>query len=481
MATLKVRVRAASGGPTMRVQVPWPFTVQALKDVISPLIMRPTSSFCLSLNKKAAIDEGPGTTSLSDLGVINGDLLFYISREGGDSSSSAAPPPQPAADVPDTVVPMHVSNTPTTSVEPTLAAPADQEVKNVDSAVQFSGDDAMEVEIEEKGGLQFPVEIAKHHVSIPDLLQRVLSVEYGNVKERQELLVLAVHAVMLETGFVLSGEVSSSQGSYVLPTGWSGKGGQVNLTYTLPEIKRESKDGGSRTFVGDMVLRSQIVGNVLVVYGVTTSGRGYEVHRVSLPESTPSASQAHNVTEQHATNENGISMFHSVFELWKEVKDKLSLPLLMCLCERAGLPPPASLLIIPTELKVKVLELLPAIALARIGCVCSELKFLAGNNDLWKIRFKEEFGGAVFDRTYLIGFQSWKNAFAREWSHRRRQEQERREADRHMRVPAFGVRIRPRPYVLHFPGVIGGDYDIYPGMGGGVGGGFRPRGWDATL
>jgi hypothetical protein len=76
----------------------------------------------------------------------------------------------------------------------------------------------MEVEIKEKGGLQFPVEIAKHHVSIPDLLQRVLSVEYGNVKERQELLVLAVHAVMLETGFVLSGEVSSSQGSYVLPT-----------------------------------------------------------------------------------------------------------------------------------------------------------------------------------------------------------------------------------------------------------------------
>ncbi len=81
------------------MQVPWPFTVQALKDVISPLIMRPTSSFCLSLNKKAAIDEGPGTTSLSDLGVINGDLLFYISREGGDSSSAAAPP-QPAADVP---------------------------------------------------------------------------------------------------------------------------------------------------------------------------------------------------------------------------------------------------------------------------------------------------------------------------------------------------------------------------------------------
>ncbi len=39
MATLKVRVRVASGDPTMRVQVPWPFTVKALKDVISPLIM----------------------------------------------------------------------------------------------------------------------------------------------------------------------------------------------------------------------------------------------------------------------------------------------------------------------------------------------------------------------------------------------------------------------------------------------------------
>jgi hypothetical protein len=39
MATLKVRVRVASGGLTMRVEVAWPFTVKALKDVISPLIM----------------------------------------------------------------------------------------------------------------------------------------------------------------------------------------------------------------------------------------------------------------------------------------------------------------------------------------------------------------------------------------------------------------------------------------------------------
>lgn len=77
MASLKVRVRAASGGPTLRVQVPPPCTLQALKNVIASQTSQETSSFSVSLNKKDPID-GPASALLSAFGIISGDLLFYV-------------------------------------------------------------------------------------------------------------------------------------------------------------------------------------------------------------------------------------------------------------------------------------------------------------------------------------------------------------------------------------------------------------------
>ena len=77
MEILKLRVRAASGGPTLRVQVPPPYSLQILKDVIASQIGQSSSSFHVSLNKKAPID-GPLNALLSDFGIIKGDLLFYI-------------------------------------------------------------------------------------------------------------------------------------------------------------------------------------------------------------------------------------------------------------------------------------------------------------------------------------------------------------------------------------------------------------------
>ena len=77
MESLKIRVRAATGGPTLKVQVPPPYSLQALKDVVASQIGQPTSSFHVSLNKKAPID-GPLNALLSSFGIIKGDLLFYI-------------------------------------------------------------------------------------------------------------------------------------------------------------------------------------------------------------------------------------------------------------------------------------------------------------------------------------------------------------------------------------------------------------------
>jgi hypothetical protein len=131
---------------------------------------------------------------------------------------------------------------------------------------------------EDENGLLESLSSQKTHSSLPDLLQQVLLIEYEKVKERQAVLVLAIHAVTLETGFVLQqpmGVVDSSD-RCGLSVDWSGKGGLVNLIYTLPEIIRAASAGAQRLAVGNALLRCQVIGNALVVYGVVTGAQGFE-------------------------------------------------------------------------------------------------------------------------------------------------------------------------------------------------------------
>ncbi|KAI7990441.1 F-box protein SKIP22 [Camellia lanceoleosa] len=65
-----------------------------------------------------------------------------------------------------------------------------------------------------------------------------------------------------------------------------------------------------------------------------------------------------------------------VFEFWKTVKDKLALPLLIDLCERASLAPPPCFMRLPTLLELKSLESLHGDDVAKVGSVCSELALI---------------------------------------------------------------------------------------------------------
>ena len=174
-----------------------------------------------------------------------------------------------------------------------VVEPVKQNVKGKDKVqdttdASISGSGAMEEEMEENescppGSPNPP----RTHSSLPDILHRVLLVEYEKVKEQQAILVLAIHAVMLETGFVLKqpmGVVGSSAGCG-LPASWSGRGNLVNLSYTLPEIIQASSLGLQPHSVGHVLLRCQVVGNALVMYGCMTGANGSEIYRLSLPVS----------------------------------------------------------------------------------------------------------------------------------------------------------------------------------------------------
>jgi hypothetical protein len=169
------------------------------------------------------------------------------------------------------------------------------------------------------------------------------------------------------------------------------------------------------------------------------------------------------------------TVFQNVFDLWQEVKDKLTLPLLTSICEQAGLPLPASFLIIPTEVKHKILELLPAISLARIGCVCLELKFLAGSDNLWKLRFTYEFGCQI-ESIKVKAPGQWKNIFAREWCHQKRCLHHTKEVEQYLNNSCYNDRsgestfpmlLTPQlsPFPPHIiPTMIGGNYDQFPSL-----------------
>lgn len=58
----------------------------------------------------------------------------------------------------------------------------------------------------------------------------------------------------------------------------------------------------------------------------------------------------------------------------------------------AGSPPPTSFMCLPNDLILKIMASLPSNDVARMACVCSRLRCLASDDDLWKHMFLERFG-----------------------------------------------------------------------------------------
>ncbi|KAJ6820054.1 F-box protein SKIP22-like [Iris pallida] len=75
---------------------------------------------------------------------------------------------------------------------------------------------------------------------------------------------------------------------------------------------------------------------------------------------------------------------------------------------------------LPTYLKFMILELLPGVHVARVGCTSSELRYLFGNDELWKQKFVKEF--RVAKERKAAGGTSWKEKFKKYWVKKRNTE-----------------------------------------------------------
>ncbi|KAK8259386.1 hypothetical protein V6Z11_D13G052700 [Gossypium hirsutum] len=250
-------------------------------------------------------------------------------------------------------------------------------------------------------------------LSEPYFLRKVLGEELGDNGCIHKLLAISVHAVLLESGFVGIDPISGLRTDrFHWPDEFPSP---VSFHYSLPELLRFAP---TLNLVWENCDKN-------VAMDDKKDGSF-----VSYPES-------------------------EVFEFWKIVKDGLALPLLIDLCDKTGLALPVCLIRLPAELKVKILESLPGADIARMECVCLEMRYLASNNDLWKQKFKEEFG--CTSGTVATG--NWKKMFISCWESRKK------------RNPAisrwplyFPIWRDPNPFFPSFgvPHIIGGEHDASP-------------------
>ncbi|KAK9000648.1 hypothetical protein V6N11_081137 [Hibiscus sabdariffa] len=397
---MKLRLRNYESKETQRIQVTPTCSFLQLQEALFASLPSPPSSLCFSLNAKDPLHAPSPDTSLQSLGVAPGDLIYFSLNPNAFSAVSSAQNPQSVTLAPDPNQMQESSNNRETPVQ---ELPQFQEPisQEPEFSQESQGTESMDID-------DFALSA---RLSEPYFLRKVLGEELGDSGSIHKLLTIAVHAVLLESG------------------------------------------------------------QFIQVYGSLV--KGSVLHKLSLDERrfAPTLNLVWaNCDKNVAKSDKKNGSFDSypeneVFEFWKIVKDGLALPLLIDLCYKTDLPLPACLIRLPTELKLKILELLPGVDIARMECVCSEMRYLASNNDLWKQKFSEELG----DVSGTSGMGNWKKMFQSCWESRKERSRAitRWQGYPHVDRPRYIPTWRdPNPMFQPFgvPHIVGGDYDLLPGV-----------------
>jgi len=253
-----------------------------------------------------------------------------------------------------------------------------------------------------------------------------------------DLFSIYLHGFMLELGF--KGEVGEA---------WKGPVGYVTR-YSL------SNGHGSTTTVS---LTITTMGPIVKVHGVHPD--------LKTSFSTSKLEPKDFILEQGLETRNlGL--------LARKFKNQIGVPLLNSARSHLGLVV-SGLQGLPPELLLRILHLLPFASVLRLSSVNRCLHAAAQDETLWRRLFLKSFGKAKTtfkERSCSEDGATWKERFKEEELGRR--ERARREEEGRRRPfdlqppplfpfpdPSNPLQVQPPPQ--GFPGILGGDYDRYPG------------------
>ncbi|XP_071707092.1 F-box protein SKIP22-like [Rutidosis leptorrhynchoides] len=438
---MKLRLRSFETKETLKLEIPNPCTLQHLKELVCQKLPSSSSpaALHLSLNQKDELTITSPEDSIQSIGITSGDLIYFTTNPIGFFTGPqlhSVTPSQP------TSAKSHTSQTLIPKKDEAINT-SSEKVNTVDNS-NSNSEEIMEIDDDVPS-----VNEVDKSFSVPSFLRKVFTEELGDDDGlNHKLLVIAVRAVLLESGFVEVGPASNDlQGNLYL----------ASFYYTLPNIVTNGD-------IETVKIKFQSVGKYCTVYGSLVNGTG--THSVMLDEeklvpflNVVWANCGLVVATMEENNKVlSVEPEKEVFEFWRKMKDGLALPLLIDLCEKAGFELPPCLMRLPTELKLKILESVSGVDIAKVSCTCSELRYLGSSDDLWKRKYIEEFG----DMGGSDGGRTYKERFVKTWEGRKR----RKIAVGRSGMSMMRRRNRYGPFGTgQFPGMIGGDYDLFPNLG----------------
>jgi hypothetical protein len=329
---------------------------------------------------------------------------------------------------------------------------------------------------------------------IPMHLHRVLCSSPISFTTAPEVLLLTLHAAMLETGFVLSvikktdiKDSESSSDAHALPAsvGAAIKRGTCILVYTY-NAQLSSEQQPTCTVVCSVMGRDVLI---------AINNRGQPSHHVSLDCGTYFMQRHQEIHGAHVermicghvgfTDNKELSIAggsvtitpEAICLLWTRLKNEMTLPALADVCRVAGLPPPAGLQTMTIDIKMKIFDYLDACDLASVSATCTELHHLADNDQLWERLCNAQFPKGCSNFSDIIKSKAQKNGWKWVYGQCFKDRQRRMEEENNLRrrrpvamIPSFGPAYPPfypaPPHPGFSAGIIGGEQDRLPFLGG---------------
>uniref|UniRef100_A0A7N0TMU0 F-box domain-containing protein n=1 Tax=Kalanchoe fedtschenkoi TaxID=63787 RepID=A0A7N0TMU0_KALFE len=373
--TVQLRARSASEETTLCLDVAPDCTLSRLKELIAVRIGGAAANVTVSVNRREELSGSPGDTLIS-LGVVeSGGIVFYATDPGVFAPKAL-----------------------------TLGGPGSVDVGIIDRGPLEAVDEAlvaMKLSEASIGGSEAePARSAAcNWRSTPS---------YGF-----SLLVAAVNAVLVDSGLArLDVDTGEPVRGIQLPGPQGPPGMECFLRYTLDKMAGSSKSNSALPQI--IIVKVYQLGSRFIAACRSLDDPCYAV-KLEEPSGWHYAvkmamalSESRGGRADDDDNDMLLNVLHQedLFEFYKDLKDKLAMPILIELCETAGLRRTPCLTRLPIELKLKIFVLVRAADLAKLACVCRELREVASDNSLWRIKFAQ-----VFEDAGGSGNIHWKQRF----------------------------------------------------------------------
>lgn len=436
---MKLRVRISRQTCRLELQGDEPSLAELRARVRDSLLtrfgLRSDLDFRLSLNgKEDLLDTGQ---SLSSCGVVSGDLISVILP--ASSSQETQPTPSSAA-AHRTRTDQQAGGSDVSSssgvMEQCVQGCMDQRQECVD--LQQECMDQQQQECVCVAAPPPPLLCCEAEEGLlPLALERLL--DSSTCRSPSDCLMLALHLLLLETGFIpQGGAVSSGE----MPIGWRAAGGVFRLQYVHP------------------LLENSLVAVVAVPMGQTLVINAVLKMETSLENSRKLLLKPDECVSAEWTGGSSGVVYRDLRRLSRMVRDQLVYPLMAAARQALGLPLLFGLPVLPPELLLRLLRLLDVQSLVSLSAVCRHLNAATHDASLWRHLLHRDFR-VSFPAGHQHRDTDWRELYKQKY--RQRQETARRGRRWFYPPPISPLIPFPlAPAPLYPPGIIGGDYDQTP-------------------